>query len=210
MHRAQADKAAGRKLALVGYPQKKPMKVELSDYAYVVVETLANPEFKEVPVRHRRLYLRKSQPVDRGLQRGLDALIDGKLGKEGNPIFSNGVTNGAYKLDLAEAKRYCAGQHFFIQRTEPCETELHSLRQQCRRRSGLECCRPSVFTPIMAVDTREIEPKEFQATSIAPVTAHRWELTAGWFGPCSPSPAKSAGKHRVSGAASDPGREKKE
>ena len=34
----------------------------------------------------------------------VDALIDGKVGKGGNPIFQNGVTNGAYKLDLGTVK----------------------------------------------------------------------------------------------------------
>ena len=176
---AMADHAAGQKLALTINRQRKPLPIDLKDYAYVVVETLASPEFKEVPLVAAAVPSKISSGGPRTAEGTLAALIDGKLGKDGNPIFSNGVTDGAYKLDLAETKSMAQVNTYSFTGRNRAKQNYILYGSNAAADPGWDVADAAVFTPIMAVDTREVEPKGFEATSIRrsggkPLGSFRW------------------------------------
>jgi len=176
---AMADQTAGQKLALTINRQRKPLPIDLKDYAYVVVETLATPEFKTVPLVSTVVPAKISSGGPRTVDGSLAALIDGKLGKDGNPIFSNGVTDGAYKLDLAEAKNMAQVNTFSFTGRNRAKQNYILYGSNGVADPGWNIADAAVFTPIMAVDTRELEPKAFEATGIRrsggkPLGSFRW------------------------------------
>jgi len=183
--RAMADKAAGRKLALTVSRNQRPMTVELSDYAYVVTECQATPEFRTVALAPASAVIPAKVSAGGAPTHNdpIDALVDGKVVKGMGPIFANGVIDGAYKLDLgavysiAQVNTFSSGgknrarQHFVIYGSNAASDP------------GWNVADTTAFTPIIAVDTRPVVPAEFEATSIRrsdgkPLGGYRWLVWA--------------------------------
>ncbi len=178
-----ADQGTGQKLALTINRQQKPLTIDLKDYAYVVMETLATPEFKEVPLASVVVPAKISSGGPRTVDGSLAALIDGKLDKNGNPIFSNGVTDGAYKLDLAAVKSIAQVNTFSFTGHNRAKQNYILYGSNAAADPGWNVADTAVFLPIMAVDTHEVEPKECEATSIRrsggkPLGSFRWLVWA--------------------------------
>jgi hypothetical protein len=161
------------------------MAIELSDYAYVVTECQATPEFKAVALAPASAVIPAKVSAGGASTNNdpIDALVDGKVVKGMGPIFANGVIDGAYKLDLgavhsiARINTFSSGgknrarQHFVI------------YGSNATSEPGWNVADATVFTPIIGVDTRLVEPKEFEATSIRrsddkPLGTYRWLVWA--------------------------------
>jgi alpha-L-fucosidase len=180
---AMADQAAGKKLVLTIQRQRKPLTLDLTNYTYVVMETQADTQYKEVPLASAVVPAKISSGGPRTADGALAALVDGKLGKDGNPIFSNGVTDGAYKLDLAEAKGIAQVNTFSFTGRNRAKQNYILYGSNTAADPGWNVADAAVFTPIMAVDTRMVEPKQFEATSIRrsggkPLGSFRWLVWA--------------------------------
>jgi len=174
-----ADKAAGGKLDIAFIRKGKQTTVVVSDYTYVVMETQADTGFKQVPMASAGVAARISSggpPVRDG---PLDALVDGKVAKGGGPIFANGVTNGAYKLDLTNPKGISRINTFTASGRNRAKQNYIVYGSNAATDPGWNVADSALFTPIMAVDTRASEPKEYVATSIRrsdgkPLGTYRW------------------------------------
>ncbi len=180
---AMQNQAEGKRLALTINRQRKPLPIDLSNYTYVVMETQATTEFKEIPVASTAVPAKISSGGPRTVGGALAALIDGKLGKEGNPIFSNGVIDGAYKLDLAEAKSIAQVNTFSFTGRNRAKQNYILYGSNAAADPGWNVADAAVFAPIMAVDTRAMEPKEYEATSVRrsdgrPLGSYRWLVWA--------------------------------
>ncbi len=174
------DQAAGNKLSLSIIRQQQPMTVEVSDYVYVVVEALGNPDFKKVELA------RATTVVPGRITAGgaptnndpLATLSDEKIGSGYGPVFANGVENGRYKFDLTATKS--------LARINTFTSGLHRARQHfvlyasnAPTDPGWNVTDATLFTPLVAVDTRQGVPAQFEATSIrrstgAPLGNYRW------------------------------------
>ena len=143
--RTLQDQAAGRKLTLAVIDREIPLKIELGDYAYVVMESQATAEFKVVPLAAASAVLPAKISAGGAVPRNdpVEALIDGKVVKGFGPIFANGVIDGAYKLDLGTLQRHSPGQYVLVRRREPRQAELRALRQRRHIRPRLEHRQPS-------------------------------------------------------------------
>lgn len=178
------DQAGGRKLSLAIIRRQQPMTIEVSDYAYVVVEAQGTPDFKTVAL------LPASAVIPVKVSAGgaptnndpLASLTDGKIGGGYGPVFANGVENGRYKLDLSETKG--------IGRINTFTSGSHRARQHfvlygsnAASDPGWNVTDATLFTPLIAVDTRHGAPAQFEATSIrrsngAPLGNYRWLVWA--------------------------------
>ncbi len=177
--RAQADKAAGQKLTLSVVRKQKRMTVELNDYTYVVMESLAHPEFKQIPVASAAVPAKVSAGGPATRNDPIDAIIDGKVVKGFGPIFANGVLDGAYKLDLIEAKSISQVNTFSSGGRIRARQNYVLYGSNAATDPGWNVADAATFTPIIAVDTRHIVPKEFEATSVRrsdgkPLGCYRW------------------------------------
>ena len=179
--RTLADQAAGKKLALTVSRQQKPLTVQLSDYAYAVTECSAAPEFKTVGVASAPAKIPAKVSAGGAVPRNdpIDALVDGKIVKGFGPIFANGVISGAYKLDLGSVRSIARIDTFSSGGRNRAKQNYVLYGSTAATDPGWNVADAAVFTPIIAVDTREIEPLEFQATSIRQsagksVGSYRW------------------------------------
>ena len=178
-----ADQAAGRKLALTISRRQALLPIDLPNYTYVVMETLADTGFKEAPVASAVVPAKVSSGGPRTVDGPLEALIDGKVGKGGTPIYQNGVTDGAYKLDLGESKSVAQVNTFSSTGRNRAKQNYILYGSNAAADPGWNVADPAVFAPIMAVDTREVEPQEFEVTSVRrsdgkPLGAYRWLVWA--------------------------------
>ena len=156
---------------------------DLLNYTCVVMETLADTGFKEAPVASAVVPAKVSSGGPRTVDGPLEALIDGKVGKGGNPIYQNGVTDGAYKLDLGESKSVAQVNTFSSTGRNRAKQNYILYGSNAAADPGWYVADAAVFAPIMAVDTREVEPQEFEVTSVRrsdgkPLGAYRWLVWA--------------------------------
>jgi len=177
--RALADKAAGEKLDLSVIRNMKQMAVELSDYTYVVMASQAEPEFKEVPVVSSAVPAKVTAGGAVPRNNPITALIDGKVVKGFGPVFANGVLDGAYKLDLIEAKHILQINTFSSGGRVRARQKYVLYGSNAATDPGWHVADAAIFTPIMAVDTRHVAAKEFEATSVRrsdgkPLGCYRW------------------------------------
>ena len=178
--RALANKAAGAGLKLSVIRKHKPMTVELTDYAYFAMETQASPEFKEIPLASSAVAAKVSAGGSTPPRNNpVDALLDGKVVKGLGPIFANGVLDGAYKLDLGEAKSILQVNTFSAGGGVRPRQNYVLYGSNTASDPGWEVEDGAMFTPIIAVDTRHIASREFEATSVRrsdgkPLGCYRW------------------------------------
>ena len=180
---AMRDQAAGRKLVLTINRQQKPLSIDLLNYAYVVMETLSDTGFKEAPVASAVVPAKVSSGGPRTVDGPLEALIDGKVGKGGAPIYQNGVTDGAYKLDLGESESFAQVNTFSSSGRNRAKQKYILYGSNAAADPGWNVADAAVFAPVMAVDTRALEPQEFEVTSVRrsgakPLGTYRWLVWA--------------------------------
>ncbi len=106
-----------------------------------------------------------------------------KVAKGFGPIFANGIDNGMYKLDLATAKSITRVNTFSSSGKHRAKQNYILYGSNAAKDPGWNVADAAVFTPIVAVDTRLVEPKEYEATSIRrsdgnPLGSYRWLVWA--------------------------------
>lgn len=168
------DQAAGQKLSLTVTRNKKAETVELGDYPYLVMETQAAPTFKTVALAPSSAVV-PAKVFSGGAPTGndpLNALIDGKVVKGFGPIFQNGVIDGAYKLDLGAVRSIVQVNTFSSGGRNRAKQNYVLYGSNATSDPGWNVMDAALFTPILAVDTRKVEPKQFVATGIRHSNGH--------------------------------------
>ncbi len=171
------------KLALTINRQRKPLPVDLLDYAYLVRENLWTTEFKMLPVAAASAVV-PAKVSCYGADLNKDAvalLIDGKLAVNRGPTFANGVDTGKFKFDLAEAKSIAQINTYASGNTKARQS-FTLYGSSATADPGWNVADTSVFTPVITVDSRG-ERTEYEATSIRrsagkPLGSFRWLVWA--------------------------------
>jgi alpha-L-fucosidase len=180
---AMGNEAAGRKLALTINRQRKPLSIDLPDYAYLVRENQWKPEFKTIPVAAASAVV-PAKASCYGADVNKDAvtlLVDGKVAVNHGPSFANGVDTGMFKFDLAEATSIAAVNTYASGNTKARQS-FTLYGSSATADPGWNVGDTSVFTPIITVDSRG-ERTECEATSIRrsngkPLGSFRWLVWA--------------------------------
>lgn len=87
--------------------EQKPMVMTVEQHAYPTVET-ADTAAQLTKLRVPKASSGTISAFPNTNNEPLDSLIDGRLAASYGPVFSNGVRNGAYKIDLGETKTIVA------------------------------------------------------------------------------------------------------
>ncbi|MHB1034386.1 MAG: PDZ domain-containing protein [Pirellulales bacterium] len=174
------DKAAGKKLTLSIQRKQNQVTVEVSDYAYVVIETSGTSTFKTVALAPASAVLpaKVSAGGSPTNNDSIESLLDGKVASGYGPIFANGVERGMYKLDLAEVKSIAQVNTFSALRTRARQNFV-LYGSNADSDPGWKVTDATVFTPIISVDASHGTPTAFEATSIRrgngkPLGNYRW------------------------------------
>jgi len=181
--RTMADQAAGQALALAVIRKQEQVKVELSDYAYLVRENLWKAEFKTIPVAElSTLVPAKVSFAEAELSKGaVDLLVDGKVALNRGPTFANGVDTGMIKFDLSGA-RNLAQVNTYASGNTHARQSFTLYGSSAAADPGWNVADTAVFTPVITVDSRG-ERTEYEATSIRrshgkPLGSFRWLVWA--------------------------------
>ncbi|MCX6877758.1 MAG: PDZ domain-containing protein [Verrucomicrobia bacterium] len=174
------DMAAGKKLTLSIMRKQGQIKVELSEYAYVVTETAGNPKFDTVPLAQDSAVLPAIVSSGGASTNNdpIDSLTDGKVANSYGPVFANGVEGGMYKLDLAAVKSI-AQVNTFSALDVRSQQNFVLYGSGAKSDPGWKVNDSKIFTPVISVDTRQEVPAAFEATSIRcsggkPLGTYRW------------------------------------
>jgi len=178
------DKARGKKLTLFAMRKQNQVTVEVSDYAYVVTESSGFPDFKMVPLVQASAVLPAKISAGGAPTNNdpIDSLTDGKVVNSYGPVFANGVECGMYKLDLAAVKSIAQVNTFSALGKRSWQSFV-LYGSSAAADPGWNVADAKVFTPIIAVDTRDGLPTDFVATSIRhsdgkPLGSYRWLVWA--------------------------------
>jgi len=180
---AMADQSAGRKLALTINRQRKLLPVDLTAYTYVVAETRADTQFTHVPLATTVVPSKVSAGGPATRNDPIDALVDGKVVRGFGPIFANGIDNGMYKLDLATPQSLGQVNTFSSGGKNRAKQNYILYGSNAATDPGWNVTDAALFTPLAAVDTRQADTREYQATSIRrsdgkPLGSFRWLVWA--------------------------------
>ena len=179
------DTAAGKKVTVSISRKQGPLTIEMSDYAYVVTESQATPEFKIIPLAPASAVLPAT--ITAAAKTGnepLAVLIDGKLAKNFGPVYGNGVQNGLYKLDLGASKAIAQINTFsYNQGGNRGRQHFVLYASNADADPGWKVEDPRLFAPLIDVDTRKAAEAYFTATSIRqsggkPLGIYRWLVWA--------------------------------
>jgi hypothetical protein len=174
------DKAAGKRLSLVVFRNQNQATVEVGDYAYVVAEGSATPDFKTVALAPGSAVspAKASAGGARTNNDPIESLSDGKVASGYGPIFANGVEHGMYRLDLA-AVTSVARVNTFSALGPRSRQNFVLYGSAAASDPGWKVADAKLFTPIISVNTCKSAPSDYQATSIRrsdgrPLGSYRW------------------------------------
>ena len=178
------DKAAGAKLSLSISRKQRQLTVEVGDDVGVVTEAAGTPEFKTIALAPAAAIV-TAKVFSGGADTNNDplaSLTDGKVGNGYGPIFANGVESGMYKLDLATLQSI-AQINTFSSGGARARQNFVLYGSAAATDPGWNVAEAAVFTPLVAVDTRQGVPSAFEATSIRrsdgnPLGSYRWLVWA--------------------------------
>ena len=180
---AMQNQAEGKRLALTINRQRKPLPIDLTDYAYVTRENLWKPEFKTIPVAEVSALIPAKVSVDGAdLSKGaVDLLVDGKIACNVGPTFANGVDTGKYRFDLGEVKSIARVNTYASGNTHARQS-FTLYGSSATTDPGWNVADTKAFTPLITVDSRG-ERTEYEATSIRrsadqPLGRFRWLVWA--------------------------------
>ena len=180
------DEAAGKKLTLSVIRMQQTLSVDLLDYAFAVTEHQATPDFKAIPLAPSTAVLQATVVAGAPgtMNEPVAVLTDGKLAKNYGPVFGNGVTEGAYKLDLGAAKSIAQVNTFsYNQNRNRGRQRFVLYASNATRDPGWSVEDSRLFTPLADLDTRKTPTTDFVATSIRqsdgkPLGCYRWLVWA--------------------------------
>ena len=180
------DEAAGKQLILSVSRKQGEINITVNDYAYVVAEYQRTPTFKVVPVAEiDKAITPKLVTVSLGTSNNpAEVLIDGKLDTRASHAFGEGITNGAYKLDLGSAQSIAQVNTFTTGDGGTRARQSFVLYgSNAATDPGWNIADASLFTPIIDVVARKTTGSKFAATSIRqsdgkPIGSYRWLVWA--------------------------------
>ena len=171
------------------HPIVKPFKLSGST---VVIETASNADgFRQLPppkTSGRNVTANQKTSND-----PLKSLTDGKLTEAFGPIFSNGVLNGAYKMDLGTARSVTAITSWSVnQKGFRGAQKLVLYGSKAATDPGWDLTQ---FTPLGMIDTTDKPKAKFTAASLRAASgqslgSYRWIVWA-----VSPITAKGGGEN---------------
>jgi membrane-associated protease RseP (regulator of RpoE activity) len=189
--------AGGKPLEVAFVRNQQPQKLNVEAYPYVVAETTADGNFKNVPLAPAGEVLKfagiSTSPTHSN--EPLGTLQDGKLAENYGPVIGNGAHAGLYRIDLGKAVAirefnvwsYGEGargpQHF----------TLYGSTSEADPGWNVEDAK--VFTPIGEVNTKDVPAGKFNATSLrqskgGSLGSYRWLVCAAY-------PLNATGEHTV-------------
>ena len=164
---AHATLAQVRRAVQVRGQQAQTLGVQ--SYNYAVAETTKDDKFQVVPLlaTDQRGPIKQLSARPGTHNKPPAVLHDGQLAENYGPVFGNGVIGGAYKADLGATVELAEVNTWSYHQNSKRGTHHYSLfGGDAAADPGWNVADPTVFTPISAVDTRRVEPLEFQATSL--------------------------------------------
>lgn len=158
---------------------RNQQEVELSSECPAVVEfetVNAVEEFESLPVASGRAVTANTKTS----HDPLNVLSDGKLGEGYGPIFGNGVSTGAYKMDLGAVEPVAAVSSWSFKRGNRGAQKVTVYGSASAGDPGWDL---SDFTPLGTIDTRSLSTSKFTAASLRAQTGntlgeYRWILWA--------------------------------
>ncbi|MCY3017907.1 MAG: PDZ domain-containing protein [Planctomycetota bacterium] len=182
------EEAAGKKLTVSVVRKQQALSLDVADYAFVVTEYQATPDFKTIPLAPAPATAVLPAKILAGapgtMNEPVAVLTDGKLGKNYGPVFGNGCADGMYKLDLGAAKSVAQVNTFsYNQNGNRGRQRFVLYGSNAAADPGWNVEDPRVFTPLADVDTRKPPTADFVATSIRqsdgkPLGSYRWLIWA--------------------------------
>ena len=178
------DTAAGKPLALSVSRKQGQVTVTVAGEAYVVTEATSTPAFKAIPLAAAAAVVPVQVTAGGAATNNepLATLSDGKVADGFGPIFGNGVDGGMYKLDLTKVTSI-AQVNTFSSGTARARQNFVLYVSAAASDPGWKVADAALFTPLIAVDTRQGVPSAFEATSIRradgkALGAYRWLVWA--------------------------------
>jgi membrane-associated protease RseP (regulator of RpoE activity) len=163
------DEAAGGKLVLDVRRKQGPVNIEVADYAFALSEYRATPDFKAIPLAAPSAALAvKAVAVRPGtMNESVSVLTDGKLARNYGPVFSNGVVDGAYKLNFGGVASIAQVNTFTYNENRNRGRQRFVLYgSRAATDPGWNVEDRNAFTPIIDLDTRKTPETDFVATSV--------------------------------------------
>ena len=96
----------------------------------------------------------------------IQTLTDGKLDQGYGPVFSNGTTTGAYKIDLGDAKSVAAITSWSYKQGRRGSQKITLYGSKSLKDPGWNIADRSRFQPLGSIDTSSIKSKTFTAASL--------------------------------------------
>ena len=96
----------------------------------------------------------------------IQTLTDGKLDQGYGPVFSNGTTTGAYKIDLGDAKSVAAITSWSYKQGRRGSQKITLYGSNSPTDPGWDIADRSRFLPLGSIDTSSIKLKTFTVASL--------------------------------------------
>jgi hypothetical protein len=160
-------------LAVKVIRNQAPLELKLTAAPFTVVETSESAAgFTKAPL--------PSQPAGRILTRSATnndppaILTDGKLSESYGPVFSNGIHDGAYKLDLGSSLPLAAITSWsFHQNSNRGAQKVSLFGSNATSDPGWDTADATRFTPLGSLDTTGLPAGKFNAASLRARPGHR-------------------------------------
>lgn len=163
---AALAKSADIPLKLKVVRNQQPIQIAFSPAAYTMTESTEKVDFAKLPpLASTGSTVTANQKVNND---PLSCLTDGKLAAGYGPVFGNGVFNGAYKLDLGDAKAVSAitsWSHHMGQARGAQNITIYASDSVADPGWDL-----SKFTPLGTIDTTSQNMAAYNATSLRAAT----------------------------------------
>ena len=95
----------------------------------------------------------------------LASLTDGKLGTGYGPVFPNGVTDGAYKMDLGSSRPVTAITSWSCNQLRRGRQTVHLFGSSAASDPGWDTADARLFTPLGTIDTERVNVDRFLGAS---------------------------------------------
>jgi hypothetical protein len=180
------NEGAGGKLAVEVRRKQGPVSLEVTDYAFALMEYQSTPDFKAIPLAPASAVLaaKVTASVPGTMNEPVAILTDGKLARNYGPVFANGVVNGAYKQDLGTVVSIAQVNTFtYNQNGNRARQRFVLYGSRAATDPGWSLEDRKVFTPILDLDTSRTPETDFVATSVRqsggkPLGSYRWLIWA--------------------------------
>ncbi|MEI6890810.1 MAG: PDZ domain-containing protein [Pontiella sp.] len=105
----------------------------------------------------------------------LEVLVDGKLTKSYGPIYPNGTSGGAYKIDLGKVQPVSAITSWTYKQGARGVQKLTIYGSASEKDPGWSFNNPARFVPLGSIDTSTLKPSEFTGVTLrGDLGDYRW------------------------------------